>query len=382
MEPFKIAHLITGLSRAGAETVLVRLVLHMDPKRFTPVVISLTDDHGYGADLRVAGVPLYTLGMKRGRPSLGALLRLRKILRQEKPSLLQTWLYHADFAGTLATLFTSLPLVWNLRCSEMDMTQYSFQVQTIRGLLAWLSHRPAAVIVNSETGRLYHERLGYRPRRWEEVPNGFDTDLFRPSFEKRAQWRKRLGIEEGTKLIGMVARVDPMKDHATFLAAAERIGAARKDAAFVLVGAGTESLALPGTMAGRIQALGERNDLQDILPALDLLMLSSAFGEGFPNVLGEAMSCAVPAVATSVGDAPTIISGTGSVVPPRDPVALANAAIAFLARDGVARANQGEAARRRILENYRMSTMVERYERIYGAIAEGPTARARQMFQR
>ena len=75
MEPFKIAHLITGLSRAGAETVLVRLVLHMDPKRFTPVVISLTDDHGYGADLRVAGVPLYTLGMKRGRPSLGALLR-------------------------------------------------------------------------------------------------------------------------------------------------------------------------------------------------------------------------------------------------------------------------------------------------------------------
>jgi glycosyltransferase involved in cell wall biosynthesis len=135
-------------------------------------------------------------------------------------------------------------------------------------------------------------------------------------------------------------------------------------------------------MAGRIQALGERNDLQDILPALDLLMLSSAFGGGFPNVIGEAMSCAVPAVATSVGDAPTIISGTGSVVPPRDPVALANAAIAFLARDGVARANQGEAARRRILENYRMSTMVERYERIYGAIAEGPTARARQMFQR
>ena len=130
----------------------------------------------------------------------------------------------------------------------------------------------------------------------------------------------------------MVARVDPMKDHATFLAAASRMSAARPDAAFLLAGLGTDKLAIPPDLAGKVHAMGERKDVEQILPALDLLMQSSAFGEGFPNAIGEAMACGVPAVATDVGDTAVLIAGIGSVVPPRDPGALASAALAILGR--------------------------------------------------
>lgn len=382
MEPLKILHVITGLSRGGAETTLVRLILHINHRRFAPVVVSLMDEGAYGADLSIAGVPLYTLGMKRGRPSLGGLLRLRKILREEQPRMVQTWLYHADFAGLLMMpCLHGVPLVWNLRCSGMDLTQYSRQVRSVRRILAVFSGLPAAVIVNSEAGRLFHELIGYRPRRWELIPNGFDTEFFKPSPERRALWRQRLGIHDGAPLIGLVARVDPMKDHATFLAAAARISAARPDAAFLLVGLGTDKLAIPPALAGKVHALGERKDVEQILPALDLLLQSSAFGEGFPNAIGEAMACGVPAVATEVGDAAMLIAGTGSIVPPRDPGALASAALAILGRAPAARAQLGEAARKRIIDHYGLKAMVERYERVYGAIAEGPAARARRIIK-
>jgi glycosyltransferase involved in cell wall biosynthesis len=381
-DKLKILHIITGLDRGGAETVLARLILHMDFKRFTSVVVSLGDEGAYGADLSVAGVPLYTLGKKRGRLSVGALLRLRGILREEKPRLVQCWLYRADFAGLLVRPCSQgVPLVWNLRGSSKGVAEYSRQVGGTQRILAAFSGLPAAVIVNSEAGRIFHESIGFRPRRWEEIPNGFDTLSFRPNPERRALWRQRLGIADASPLIGMVARVEKMKDHATFLAAALRIKTARPDAHFLLIGQGTDKLAIPPGLAGSLHALGERKDVEQILPALDLLLLSSAFGEGFPNSVGEAMACGVPAVATSVGDAAMLIAGTGSAVPPRDPGALASAALSILGRNAASRAQLGEAARKRIVDHFGLKAMVERYERVYGAIAEGPASRARRIIR-
>jgi glycosyltransferase involved in cell wall biosynthesis len=382
MDKLKILHIITGLDRGGAETVLARLILHMDFKRFSSVVVSLGDEGAYGADLSVAGVPLYTLGMKRGRIFPGALLRLPGILREEKPRLVQTWLYRADLAGLLIRPCSQgIPLVWNLRGSSKGVAEYSRNVSRTQRILAAFSGLPAAVIVNSEAGRIFHESIGFRPRRWEEIPNGFDTLSFRPDPERRALWRQRLGIADAAPLIGMVARVEKMKDHATFLAAAIRIKTARPDAHFLLIGQGTDRLAVPPDLVGNLHALGERKDVEHILPALDLLLLSSAFGEGFPNSVGEAMACGVPVVATSVGDAAALIAGTGAVVPPRDPGLLASAALSILGRDKNSRAQLGEAARKRILDRFGLKAMVERYERVYGAIAEGPAARARRIIQ-
>ncbi len=329
------------------------------------VVISLSGEGELALELREAGVPVFALGMERGRISLAALFRLRRIIRREKPQLVQTWLYHADLIGVLVALFCpGLRLVWNLRCSDMDLEKYSSATRTVRWILARISRFPAAIVVNSEAGRRFHEALGYRPRRWALIPNGFDVERYRPNQAARAEFRRAIGIVGNEPLIGMVARVDPMKDHANFLAAAARIAGLRPDARFLLIGKDTENLPLPDVLAGRLRALGERGDVPDLLPALDVLVLSSAFGEGFPNVIGEAMACGVPCCATDVGDAAAIIGSTGIVVPPRDPSALGDGVIAVLARGPAA----GVAARQRIVEHYAIAAIAARYRTLYESL--------------
>jgi glycosyltransferase involved in cell wall biosynthesis len=358
----KVMHIITGLRRAGAEAMLARLAPHLG---FSNIVISLMDEGALGPELRAAGVPVIALGMRRGHASLGAIAHLWRIIRVERPQILQTWLYHADLLGLFESFLSpGLRLVWNLRCSDMDLDAYSTGTRIVRSVLARASRIPDAVVVNSEAGRRFHEALGYRPKRWELIPNGFDVDHLRPSASARAQFRTRLGLAEGDWLIGMVARVDPMKDHPNFLAAAERIAAMRPDARFLLVGRGTEKLLVPASLVGRFHALGERGDIPDLLPSLDVLVVSSAFGEGFPNVIGEAMACGVPCVSTDVGDAATIVADTGVVVARRDPSALANGVITLLARGPGA----GAAARQRILDHYAIAEIAGRYRTLYESL--------------
>jgi len=168
----------------------------------------------------------------------------------------------------------------------------------------------------------------------------------------------------------MVARVDGMKDHATFLEAALRVAARRPEARFALIGAGTETLAVPPALAPALQSLGERGDVEALLPALDLMVLASK-GEGFPNAVGEAMACGVPCAASNVGDAAVLIGATGALAPPRDATALAEGILALLARGPEGLARLGAAARERIVAHYSIAAAVARYEAIYASLVAG-----------
>ena len=238
-----------------------------------------------------------------------------------------------------------------------------------------MSRFPRVVISNSDAGLTWHEALGYRPRRWALIPNGIDTEAFRPDPRARAETRAALGFGEGVFAIGLIARCDPMKDHATFIRAAARLAETRPEARFVLVGRGTDSrdgalerwIAEAG-ITDRTRRLSERTDIAKIIPGLDLMTLSSAFGEGFPNVLGEAMACGVPCVTTDVGDAARVVGDSGLVVRPRDPDALAAAWDEAAARDGATRAASGAAAREWIIAQYSLAGMVRRYEDLYSGL--------------
>lgn len=359
----KILHIITGLDRGGAETMLVRLVLRLEASH---VVVSLTDEGTLGAEVRRAGISVVALGMRRGRASLKSLIRLKQIIDREQPEILQTWLYHSDFLGLfLSCFYRKLPLVWNLQCSNMDLSQYSRTVRITRWVLARTAGVPAAVIVNSEAGKRYHIHLGYKPRRWELIPNGCDTEHFKPDPDARISIRRELRIREDECVFGMVARVDPMKDHSNFLAAATQIASIRQDAKFLLIGRDTKKLAVPVELGGRVITLGERSDVSRLLHALDVFILSSAFGEGSPNVLVEAMACGIPCVATDVGDSAAIIGDTGAIVAPRTPEALSEAALAVLKRGARART----AARQRVLTRYAIGPIAERYRCLYASLA-------------
>jgi glycosyltransferase involved in cell wall biosynthesis len=374
-----ILHLITGLGTGGAERMLARLAARTDRHRFRSVVVSMTDGGTAGSQLAKAGVELKTLGLKRGVPDPRGVFRLGRILRETRPDLLQTWLYHADFLGLIARCAGRVPhLVWNLRCSDMNAESLSRASLGLRRLLAWSSAVPDAVIVNSLAGKAFHQRIGYRPRRWDHVPNGFDTAAWRPDAAARRQLRGELGVAPDAIVIGLPARYHPMKDHATFLAAAARLAATRPQVVFLLVGTGTEpgNAALARAVAAhgigsRMRLLGEREDMVAVYSAIDIATLSSAQGEGFPNVLGEAMCCGRPCVATDNGDASQILGEASLVVPPRRPDSLAAAWDRLIAAGEDGRRVLGEAARVRIARDYGLDTVVSRYQALYEEITSG-----------
>ena len=372
----KILHIITDLDVGGAETALYRVASGMDPARFQSRVVSLMEPGPVGSLLTHAGIPVDHLSMRRSRPSLAGLLRLIRIIREWRPDVIQTWLYHADLLGLGAARLarSKARLAWNLRCSHMDLDKYSAMTAWTLKACTALSGQPDAIVSNSEDARDHHRTMGYKPNRYVVIPNGFDTDIFRPDPQARAAFRAELNLEDGQPLIGMVARYDPMKDVPTFLRAMELVRQ-HHNVAVAMIGQGMN--AANGELAAAIgrhhlgsccRLLGRRENIHTLLPGLDL-MVSSSCGESFPNVLGEAMACGVPCVATDVGDSARLVGACGTTVPPGDAPALAQAVSDILTASNMAAL--GRCARQRIQDHYTLSMAINGYTQLYEGLQNG-----------
>jgi glycosyltransferase involved in cell wall biosynthesis len=374
MGKLKILHLITGLNVGGAEMMLYKLLSRMDRQRFDNVVVSLMEGGPLRQKIEELDVPVYGLGMQPGQVRLGQIRKLLRLLQQEDPFILQTWMYHADLLGLIAGTISKVPrIVWNVRCSNMSNLPRS-TVLTSK-LSARLSSKPYAAIVNSEAGRAFHSELGYHPRQWIVIPNGFNLDGFAPDPEARESVRAELGVSSDTILIGLVGRYDPMKDHENFFRAAACLSKNYPQVHFVLAGRDVEpnNSHLAEVISGHpaescIHLLGERSDVSRLTAAFDIASSSSAYGEGFANVIGEAMSCGVPCVVTDVGDSALIVGDTGIVVPPRDAEALAHGWQQLIEAGAEGRAALGQAARKRIEQNYSLAAVVQKYEDLYESL--------------
>lgn len=372
MKPIRIVHLITELNTGGAEQMLYKLATRMNRKAFSPLVVSMTDRGPIGEKLASEGIPVLQLGMRLGRPNPSGLLKLCRLLRRQAPDVLQTWLYHADLLGFIAGKASSVKrIVWGIRCSDMDLRNYS----PLTALTVWLSAKvsslPDAIVVNSEKGKQVHEKRGYSPRRMSVIPNGFDIERFRPDETAREWLLTQLGLSSETRLIGFVARFDPMKDHETFFRAASVLAAKEDSAHFVLAGDGMVSsnaevsVLMDPKIRDKVHLLGRREDIPRLLAALDIATSASAYGEGFSNAVGEAMACSVPCVVTDVGDAAQIVDGTGEVVPPRSPELLCEAWKRLLDMGLEERRRLGAQARARVTDNFEIGHVVRRFEDFY-----------------
>jgi len=373
----RVLHVIAGLETGGAETMLATLATRRPPG-LAQSVATLIPGGAQAERIAAAGIPLTSLGMRRSRPTLGGLMRLARLIRATAPDIVQGWMYHADLAATLALHLSgrrrATRLAWNLRCSDMAGRDYGLQFRLVRRLWLCLAPRADLVLANSQAGLDYHRGLGLQARRSVLIPNGIDVDRFRPDPAARARVRQELGIDPAQRVIVHVARVDPMKDHATLLAAAGDLAGGLAggpaQATLLLVGRGTEALsASPGVRGLGVRGLGERRDVPDLLAAADLIVSSSAYGEGFSNALAEGMAAGLPAVATDAGDARAILGDTGIVCPIRDPQALAGAIGALLAEAPEAFAARGRAARARIVDQFSLDRCVERFTALYREIA-------------
>lgn len=368
----RVLHIITGLADGGAEAVLHRLITH-DPQDEHHVV-SLTGHGKYGPLLADAGVAVTALHMPRGRLTWHALRSLWRTLRQVRPDVVQTWMYHADLLGGVAASAQRLPVVWGIHNTTLEPGRSSRATMWVARACAGLSRRvPARIVACAEAAVRVHAALGYDEGRMVVIPNGYDLSRFRPDAPARARLRAVWGVANVVPLIGMVARFDPYKDHQNLLAA---LGILRqRGLAFraVLIGTGVDdgNAALKAAIAtegldGNVRLLGPMTDIPAVMNALDVHVLSSS-AEAFPNVLAEAMACGTPCVATDVGDAALIVGEAGWVVPPRDAQALAAALEEALAawRDRAAWARRQADCRARIESQFAIGAMVQRYRAVW-----------------
>lgn len=372
----KILHIITTLSTGGAEMMLFKLISNMDKNAFESKVISLTDIGPVGEKIQALGVSVSGLGMRHGLPNPLSLAKLVIRAGRDRPHLIQTWLYHADLLGLLAArLIKSCKLVWNIRCSAIPFESYRPRTGWIVALCSRLSSRPDAIVVNSRAGIQQHLGLGYNSSHIHFIPNGFDLDRFCPDPQARLSVRRELGIQDDALILGLVGRLDRLKDHATFLqAAAAIIREHQQKVYFVLIGEGLEweTPALASEikdfdLQDKVILLGPRDDVPRLTAAFDIAC-STSISEGFPNTIGEAMSCGVPCVVTDVGDSAAIVGDSGRVVPAGDAMALARGCGDLLALGYQGRRELGIKARESINRDYSLPKIVRMYSALYDSL--------------
>lgn len=327
----KILHIITGLNDGGAEAVLFRLIKADRANHHK--VVSLMDFGKYGPLFNEIGVQVTCLNMPRGRLTITGIRTLWSVLHNEKPDVVQTWMYHADLlGGTLARLAGVRRIFWGVRNSTPELAKSNRKTIAIAKINALLSHWiPTAIICCAERARQVHRSLGYDHRKLMVIHNGYDLNFFKPDSKARMRLRADWHVGPAMPLIGMVGRFDQQKNHENLLCALARLKQAGTLFYCALVGLGLDAsnteLATwleKYCIKDEVILLGQRSDVPAIMNALDLHVLSSA-GEAFPNVLAEAMACGTPCVTTDVGDAALIVGDTGWVVPFKNSQALADA---------------------------------------------------------
>lgn len=363
-----ITHIITGLDVGGAERALYSILTNGLEGPFRNRVISLMGPGYYGPLLQEAGIPVTCLHMSSGKPTPGALRRLLGAVSKAPTDILQGWMLHGNLAATLSRRWANrdAALLWNQRTSLDSLGDESCIKRGLIRLEARLSAAPQAIIYNSARSRRQFAENGYKDDRALHLPNGFDTDKWAPNVEARQAIRQELGLPLNATVIGYVGRGHPRKDISTLYAAFERVSSKHPDAVLVAVG---RDLDQGCPRSDRIILTGQRSDVPRLMCGFDFLCLSSRV-EGFPNVIGEAMATGLPCVTTDVGDARDIVEETGWVAPPRNPERLADCLDEALSCSPESLRERGCRARDRIVTQFSIASVVNRYASLYRSIAK------------
>lgn len=372
----KVLHIITDLHTGGAEVMLAKLLEHLQGSEFQSEVVCLGAGGATLERIMQIPIPVHVIGMKRDCSFVQGLLRVRRTIRSFNPDVIQCWMYHANLIGQLAAACTlqRKAVIWNIR-RDLNNSCEKLTTKAVIVIGGKVSSMAAAIVYNAHCAKQSHtSRAGYNSQKAVVIPNGFDTQVFKPSTQERTEIRRELGISEEAFLIGSVGRYSPVKNQPMFLRACAIVASVLPDAKFLLLGRDiaqtqplTELVAELGLEA-RVLLLNERSDVRRVIAAFDLAV-SSSWVEGFSNFLGEAMSCGVPCVATDVGDSRLLIADTGRVVPAGDHQKLAAALIELAQMPSSVRQSSAIEARQRIIEEFSLEGVASRYCRLWESVA-------------
>lgn len=376
----RVLHVITAVGVGGAERMLLKLLGARALSAHEQRVVAMLPGGALAASMRATGAQVVELDFLGTVPLLAGAWGLARAARRFDPDIVQGWLYHGNLGAALARagLRRRVPLVWGIRQSLATLEGENMFARIGIALNRAGSSAPDRLLFNSQTSLAQHREFGFRMARAQYLPNGFETGTFKPDADARARWRSAWGAAEDTVVFGLLARHHPSKNHPGFLQAAAATLAARPASRFVLGGTGVtaDNAVLmqhvrEAGLADHIHLLGERRDVAEVLAALDVYVSSSIAVEAFSNSVGEAMSCGLPCVVTDVGDSPSVVGPTGTVVPPGDAAALAAAMIAMHDLGSAGRAALGARARERVLREFDIEAVAARYAALYETLAAG-----------
>lgn len=384
--PRTILHVITGIDVGGAEFMLARTIEHGNPDRYRHGVVCLRGRGELAAKIEQAGAAfLVCLDIRGPWSALTGFLRLCTLVRRSEVGAIQTWLAHGTLFGSLAALLTGRrELLWCIHTGNQDPARIARPIRIINRLLALLSRvAPRQIVSVSQAASEHCARLGFPRDRIQLIPNGTDTEAFRPDPSAGAELRDALGIPQGAPVLGIIGRYTPEKDFATFFRAALLLQEALPDAHFLLCGKGLTA-AMPEAASslplsrspGHFHFAGARQDMRRVYNACDIAVLTSA-SEAFPLVLGEAMACGIPVAATDVGDCRALTGEAGRIAPAGDAPAIAAAWLELLTLPPAEYRRLGDLARERICTRYGIRSCIERYERIYDELSAASADLAR-----
>ena len=326
----KIIHIITSLGDGGAENIL-RKICKYDLNN-EHIIISLKEPDKYSPLIKKMGIKVYHLNIKFF--SILKFYNLIELLKFLKPDIVQTWLIHGDLLGGIAAKLSGIKnIIWNVRYSNLKFEKVNLINILLIKILAVLSFIiPRAIIVVSKSAKKNCEKLGYCKKKLILIVNGYELSIFKNNLNKRITFRKKLNINNKIIVLGNVARYAKMKDHLTLLKALSLIQSHKINFLCVLIGSDIDKNNLTLVkqikklnLSNNVKLLGRYDDISQVMNGIDIYVQSSKYGEGFPNVVAEAMACQPPCIVTNSGDASYIVGRVGWVVPPSIPEKLAKA---------------------------------------------------------
>lgn len=363
----KIFHVITGLNQGGAEAVLYKICEETKDK-FSHSVISLTDKGFFSEKFESLNIPVYVINFRNLFFIPFLVIRLYKLIKIQKPDVVQTWMYHADFFGGVAAKIAGVsPIIWNIR-GPLNPKKTNLETHLLARICAIISRWiPYKIVSCSEYAAKVHIGLGYIANKLMIIPNGYKIpDLSELNVPTLPPKTNKLAV------VGMIARYDPYKDHKSLLMALKFVKQERIDFRCLLAGSEIDkdnsdlmNLIRSANLENNIELLGLQKNVNEVIEKLDIHILSSV-DEAFPNVVAESMAMGVPNVCTNVGDAALIVGGLGWIVEPGKPKDLASGILEAIKEnekpEWIVRKKQ---CRQRIVEHFSMEKMCKRYSNLW-----------------
>ena len=366
----RVTHLIIGLGKGGAETMLYQILANQTDKDIAYSVVSLGISHYYEPMIKDLGVELIELELTK-RP-IQALWRSFREFR--KADVLCCWMYHANFLGYYLGRLARVPrMIWCIRHSNLDPKLNKSRTLWINKVCAKKSRNVDCIAYNGNRARAVHEGCGYCPEHAVVLDNGCDCNEFVPIDGAKARLQKELHLPTNKRIILSVAKDHPIKDVPTFIKAFSLIHEKLPDTVAVMCGMGIENgnsdlfsvINENDLKIGKdVFLLGMRHDVPALMSASDLFILHSA-GEAFPNTLLQAMSCACLCVATDVGDVRRILGQDDLVVESVNAKAMAEKAIGLLTLSETEAREKKHRNRNIVLKKFDIHQIVKGYEELF-----------------